>query len=186
MNLNNQLGIHGRFAIRVKRADGTYKPLWQENRLGRFIRRHFGADFQGALALGRWTTEMVTPNLVVTAGKAGTASRINGSGGEAAFTYLAVGTGTTSPAAGNTTLETEITDSGLARASATVSRSTTTVTNDTAVLDKVFSVTGTKAVTEAGALNASSAGTLLGRQTFSAINVVNLDTLEITYKFQVS
>ena len=114
------------------------------------------------------------------------ASRCNGSGGEAAFTYLAVGIGTTAPAAGNTALETEITDSGLARASATVSRVTTTVSNDTAQLDKTWNVTGTKAVTEAGAFNAASSGTLLGRQTFSAVNVANGDTLQVIYKFQMS
>lgn len=135
---------------------------------------------------GRFKAIRQIKNLVVSAGKAGVASRINGSGAEAAFTYLAVGTGTTAAAAGDTTLEAEIVDSGLARAAATCTRVTTSVTNDTAQLDKTFSVTGTKAVTEAGALNAASTGTLLGRQVFSAVNVVNGDSLQITYKFQVS
>lgn len=125
-------------------------------------------------------------NLIVTAGKAGMASRLNGSGGEAAFTYLAVGIGTGAAAAGDTTLGSEITDSGLARAAATVSRVTTTVTNDTARLVYSWTVSGTKAVTEAGAFNASSAGTLLGRQVFSAINVESGDTLQLTYDFAIS
>lgn len=122
-------------------------------------------------------------NLIVNAGLAGLASRINGSGAEAAFTYLAVGTGTTGAAAGNTALETEITDSGLARSAATASRTTTTATDDTAKLSKTWSVTGTKAVTEVGALNAASTGTLLGRQTFTAVNVVSGDSLQIDYSF---
>jgi hypothetical protein len=53
-------------------------------------------------------------------------------------------------------------------------------------LDKTWNVTGTKAVTEAGAFNAASVGTMLGRQTFSAVNVANGDTLQVIYKFQMS
>lgn len=125
-------------------------------------------------------------NLVTNAGFAGIASRINGSGAEAAGTYLAVGTGTNAAAAGDTTLQTEITDSGLARVAATASRVTTTVTNDTAQLLTTFTVTGTKAVTEAGYLNASSAGVLFARSVFSAVNVVNGDSLQLTYKIKVA
>lgn len=128
----------------------------------------------------------IVHNLITTTGKAGLASRIGGSGAEAAFTYLAVGVGTTAAAVGNTTLETEITDSGLARVNATASRVTTSVTNDTAQLVTTFTVTGTKAVTEAGILNASSVGTLLCRQVFTAVNVVNGDSLQLTYKVQAS
>lgn len=125
-------------------------------------------------------------NLITSAGKAGAASRINGAGAEAAFTYLAVGVGTNAAAAGDTTLQTEITDSGLARVNATASRVTTTVTNDTAQLANTFSVSGTKAVTEAGILNAGASGTLLSRQVFSAINVINGDSLAMTYKVACS
>lgn len=178
--------IKGELTFKVRDKWGRTKQLWQENWLGKLIRKTLGVDLQGISFLGRWTDQLVFNNLVVNAGLAGMASRCNGSGGEAAFTYLAVGTGTTAPAAGNTALETEITDSGLARASATVSRVTTTVTNDTAQLDKTWNVTGTKAVTEAGAFNAASSGTLLGRQTFSAVNVANGDTLQVIYKFQMS
>ena len=98
------------------------------------------------------------------------------------FDYIAVGTGTTAAAATDTALETEITDSGLARAAGTGTRVTTTVTNDTAQLATTFSVTGSKAVTEVGMLNAASAGDLLARQVFSALNVVNGDSLAITWK----
>jgi len=134
---------------------------------------------------GVWSDSRLISNLVVSAGAAGVASRINGAGSEAAFTYIAVGIGTTAAAAGNTTLESEIVDSGLARAAATASRVTTDVTNDTAQLLYTFSVTGTKAVTESGVLNAASAGTLLARQVFSAVNVVNGDSLQVTWKLDV-
>lgn len=135
---------------------------------------------------GRIKEGRIVKNLITTVGKALIAGRINGSGAPAAATYLAVGTGTTAAAAGDTTLETEITDSGLARVNATVSLVTTTTTNDTAQLLTTFTVTGTKAVTEAGILNASSSGTLLSRQVFSAVNVVNGDSLQLTYKVACS
>ena len=135
---------------------------------------------------GRIKGVRISKNLVTNAGFAGIASRINGAGAEAAGTYLAVGTGTNAAAAGDTTLQTEITDSGLARAAATASRVTTTVTNDTARLVYTWSVSGTKAVTEAGYLNASSSGVLFARSVFSAVNVVNGDSLQLTYNIKVA
>ncbi len=179
-------GIRGEIMFQVRDKDGKLKKLWNENVLGKFLRTRLGLDLQGIFFLGRWDTKMQFHNLIPSAGKAGMASRCNGVGSEAAFTYLAVGIGTTAPASGNTALESEITDSGLERAAATCTRITTSVTNDTAQLDKTWTVSGSKAVTEAGALNASSNGTLLGRQTFTAINVVSGDSLQITYKFQFS
>lgn len=125
-------------------------------------------------------------NLITSTGKAGAASRINGAGAEPAFTYLAVGIGTNPAAAGDTTLQSEITDSGLERAAATCTRVTTTVTNDTAQLDKTWSVSGTKSVTECGIFNAASVGVLLGRQVFAAVNVVSGDSLQVIYRVSVS
>lgn len=124
-------------------------------------------------------------NLITNAGFAGAASRLNGAGGEAAFTYIAMGTGTTAAAVTDTTLQTELSTSGLSRVNATATRVTTSVTNDTAQLANTFSVTGTVAVTESGILNAASTGTLLARQVFSAINVVNGDSLAVTWKVQM-
>lgn len=135
---------------------------------------------------GRIKEGRVVHNLVTSAGKAGAASRLNGSGAAAAFTYLAVGTGTTAAAIGDTTLQTEVATSGLSRVNATVSLVTTSVTNDTAQLQNTFSVSGTVAVTEAGILNAASVGTLLCRQVFSAVNVVSGDSFVLTYKVQCS
>ena len=125
-------------------------------------------------------------NLVVDAGLAAVAGLILTDVSVNDFDYIAVGTGTVAPAAGDTALGAEIVDSGLARAAATGTRITTTKTNDTAQLQLTFSVTGTKAVTEAGMFNAASSGDMLARQTFSAVNVVNGDSLTITWKIQVS
>lgn len=147
---------------------------------------HFAAyGVQLPFITGGYTYSMRGANLVTSAGKAGVASRINGDGSEAAFTYIAIGTGTTAAAAGDTTLQTEITTNGGQRAAATVSRTTTDVTNDTARMVKTFSFTGSFAVTEAGCLNAASSGTLLNRQVFSAVNVVNGDSLQVTIDIDV-
>ena len=136
---------------------------------------------------GKIIEERHLENLVTSAGKAGIASRISGAGAEAAFTYVAIGIGTTAAAIGDTTLVSEITTVGGQRAAdASLTRETTTVTNDTAVIDYTYTFTGTLAVTESGILNASSAGTLLSRRVFSAINVVSGDSLQVIWKFQVS
>jgi len=135
---------------------------------------------------GKVIGEVNEDNLVVTVGKALITALMGAVGSPAAVTYLALGIGTTAAAAGNTTLESEIVDSGLQRASATVSQQTTTTTNDTLQLTKTFTATGSKAITEIGALNASSGGTLLGRRVFSAVNVVSTDQIQVTYSFQIS
>lgn len=179
------IGLSGEMTFSLKGAYGQKKKLWQENRLGKFIRTHFGLDLK-VMGLGRSVDELVVKNLITTTGKALTAGRINASGAPAAVTYLAVGIGTTAANAADTALEDEIVDSGLERAAATCTLVTTTTTNDTAQLVKSWSVTGSKAVTECGAFNDATTGTILGRQVFSAINVISGDTLAITYKFKVS
>lgn len=125
-------------------------------------------------------------NTIVSAGKAGLASRIGGAGGEAAFTYLAVGTNSTAVSAGDTTLGTELASDGLSRAAATASRTTTSVTNDTARLSVTFSVSGTQVLREVGIFNASSGGTMLCRTVFAAVTVNNGDSLTINYDIQSS
>lgn len=185
-SFNDSHKIIGEQTFIVRDKFGKVKKLWNENRIGKFIREKLGFDLQGIFFLGHWGDKMVVRNLVTNAGFAGMASRCNGSGAEAAFTYLAVGTGATAANAADTTLQTEITGSGLDRAAATCTRVTTTQTNDTAQLDYTWSVSGTKAITECGALNANAAGVLLGRQVFSAINVVSGDQVQMTYKFKFS
>ena len=89
---------------------------------------------------------------------------------ETKFGYLAIGTGTTAEAASDTALENEI-----ARKAASVSQTTTTVTDDTALLEATFSsedgLSGTSNVSEAGIFNASSGGILLARKVFSAVPI---------------
>lgn len=193
----------------VRDAQGNIKKIFNHNRLGSYFVRIIRLFVKNPIAndgqikpgifnrmaiyginipffMGSWEDKRVIHNLITSAGKAGAASRINGAGGEAAFIYIAMGTGTTPAAAGDTTLETELASAGLSRVSATASRVTTSVTNDTAQLSTVFSVSGTVTVTESGVLNASSGGTLLCRQTFTGIPLVNGDTLTVTWKIQAA
>jgi hypothetical protein len=46
--------------------------------------------------------------------------------------------------------------------------------------------TGTIAITESGVFNAATAGTLLARQVFTAVNVVSGDSIQFTWKIQAS
>ena len=178
--------VTGKMEMRVLDKNGNPKQLWDENRLGRFLRSKGGLSLQGVPFLGKWAETKSLENLVVDAGLAGIASRINGAGAEAVFEYLAVGSGTTSPVDGDTALEAEIATGGASRAAATTSRETTNVSDDTAVLDYTWSITAALSITEAGALNDTSSGVLLGRQVFSAVNVSDGDSFQLTYKFTAS
>ncbi len=118
-------------------------------------------------------------NTIVTTGKSAMSGLLLSDVSETAFDYIAIGTGTTSVAAGNTALETES-----MRVAGTGTQTTTTTTNDTAHLESTFNITSTLAITESGMLNASTSGTLLNRTTFSAINVENGDELIIKWSIQ--
>ncbi len=161
----------------------TENPIGEDGLVKPGVFNYFSAyGVQIPFITGNFGNVRNIANLVTNAGLAAIASRINGSGAEAAFTYIEVGTGTNAAAAGDTALQTAITDSGLARANSSVSRVTTTVTNDTAQMVNSFTVTAPKAVTESGVLNAASGGTLLCRQVFSVMNVDNGDLFQVTWK----
>ena len=126
---------------------------------------------------GNIKQEVVIPNLVVTVGKNFIASRMKDATATA-MTHMAIGSGTTAAAVGDTTLGTE-----LGRVALT---STTVTTNNVAYVATFPAGTGTGAVTEAGLFNASSAGTLLCRTVFSVINKGAADTLGITWTVTVN
>jgi len=136
-------------------------------------------------AKGKVKEKRIVENVVTDVGKAAVAGLINGLV-TAAFKYIAIGTGTTSPSASDTALESEV-----KRKEASVDRATTNVTNDTAVLTASFSkadgLTGTMAVTESGVFNAGSGGDMLARVVFDALNM-NWDagdTLTVEWRIQV-
>jgi len=124
-------------------------------------------------------------NLVTTVGFAQLAL-LAGDASAVPFTYIAVGTSSTAPAVGDTTLTAEITDTGLERAAGTVSRVTTTGANDTYQITKTWTATGAKTIEEVGVFNASSAGTMLSHALTTSKAVANGETLTATYKLKMA
>lgn len=116
------------------------------------------------------------PNLVVTAGKNFIASRIVGTASPI-MSHMAIGTGTATPAAGDTTLGTE---------AGRVSTTGTASTNQVTFTSTFPAGTGTGAITEAGVFNAASLGTLLCRTTFPVVNKAAGDSIAITWVVTVS
>ncbi len=118
-----------------------------------------------------------TKNLVVTAGKNFVASRMKDTT-KAAMTHMAVGTGTTAAAAGNTTLVSETDRNALT--------STTVTNNEIAYVCTWAAGDATAALTEAGIFNASSGGDMLCRTVFSVVNKGASDSMTITWTVTVS
>jgi len=96
---------------------------------------------------------MAAGSIIPNEGLAELAGLAGDSGSPTAFTVLAVGSGDTTPAVGDSALASEITDSGLARAAATVTLATTNVTDDTLQLYKQWTVSATKTIKEVGFTN---------------------------------
>ena len=115
-------------------------------------------------------------NLVVTAGKNYVADRMKNN--STVMSHMAVGSGTTAAAAGQTALGTEL---------GRVSLTSTTVSSNVVTYVATFAAgTCTGAVTEAGILNASSNGTMLCRTVFSVVNKGSADSMTITWTVTVS
>ena len=121
--------------------------------------------------------EIIVPNLVVTTGKNFIASRIKDASATA-MTHMAIGTGSTAAAVGNTALGSEAGRVALA--------STTVSTNNVAYVATFPAGTGTGAITEAGLFNASSSGTMLCRTVFQVVNKGASDSMTITWTVTVS
>ena len=104
-------------------------------------------------------------------------------GSQTAFTYVANGTGSTAFAATQTALVGENANTyGFGRASATVSRTTTTQTNDTLTFAKTWTATGSVTVREIGVFNASSSGVMLHRTVLAADkSIVSGETFTLSY-----
>ena len=116
-------------------------------------------------------------NLVVDTGLAFIASRMKDASATA-MSHMAIGTGTSAAASGNTTLGTEA-----ARVALT---STTVTSNAVAYVCSFAAGTGTGAITEAGILNGASGSTLLCRTVFSVVNKGASDSMTITWTVTIS
>lgn len=131
-------------------------------------------------ANGKIVREFKVPNLVVTTGKNYIAGKMitTTTNTPAAMTHMAIGTGTTTPAAADTALGTE---------AGRVTLSGSVVSTNTVTYTATFPAgTGTGAITEAGIFNASTVGTLLCRTTFPVVNKAVGDTVAVTWVVTVS
>jgi hypothetical protein len=116
-------------------------------------------------------------NLVVTTGKGYVASRMKDATATA-MSHMAVGTGSTAAAAGDTTLGGE---------AARVALASTTVSGAVVTYVATFPAgTGTAALTEAAVLNASSSGTMLCRTVFLTVNKSANDSMSISWAVTAS
>ena len=143
---------------------------------------HDGLKITGAVEItlfdkdGQVKDQRSIKNLVVTTGKTFIAARMVGT--PAVMSHMAIGSGTTAADATDTALETE-----LGRVALASSTSSGAVVTHTATFG---AGTGTGAVTEAGVLNASSAGTLQCRSVFPVVNKGADDGMSITWTITVS
>ena len=117
-------------------------------------------------------------NLVVDAGLDFIASRMKDATATA-MTHMALGSGSTAAAAGNT-------DLGSILGSREALDSTTVTANAIAYVSSFEAGDATGAVTEAGLFNASSGGTMLCRTVFSVVNKQADDSMTVTWTVTIS
>jgi hypothetical protein len=122
-------------------------------------------------------------NLRTNAGGDAQASQMGNTATQAAAcNYIALSNDATAPAAGDTTLASEIAANGLSRAQGTYAH-----TNGTSsfTIQKVFTATGTQASQKTGLFNAASSGTLCFENTYTQVTVNSGDTLTVTWTINI-
>lgn len=149
MNIDNTLKVTGFLDIRLYDKDGVLKDV------------------------------RAVKNLVVTAGKVVIADRLGDSTpSKDAMTHMALGTGNTAAANGDTTLQTE---------AGRVALTSATPSSNTVVYVATFGAgTATGAIVEAGLFNDGTTGDMLCRSVFSTITKGASDSLTITWTVTVS
>lgn len=124
--------------------------------------------------------ERRTENVIVTSGRAWVLQQICSSAivTSQSISHLAIGTGTTAPATSDTGLASENTRKAIG------TFTTTNLTSNPPSWQAATSFATNEANTtvgEVGLFNSSSAGTMLGRATFTTINKTTSNTLSISY-----
>jgi hypothetical protein len=147
--IQESMKLHGAITLMLKKANGDVETVHKDN-----IIVDVGFDFI-ANAIGK------------------SSSRPGVMG------WIALGTGTTAAAAGQTALVTEI-DRNAATYAHTAGTKTFTFTADFAAGD------ATGAITEAGVFNASSSGIMLDRVVFPVVNKGADDSLTAVFTFTMS
>lgn len=164
-------------AVMQNIMEKSEKPMFAVNGIWKFFKKHFDADIVIPLITGQWKYGGIVTNTITDVGKKICADQVGGTT-TAPVTAVAIGIGTPS----TTALGSEIASGGGSRGAATVSNQTTSSTGDTERWIKTYNFTSTFAVTEEGLFdNNTSGGKMLASQSFSAVNVNNGDSLQITH-----
>src|SRR5215475_3265041 len=100
--------------------------------------------------------------------------------------FIGIGTGATGAARTAAASDTALTTEVETRSSGTESTVTTTQTGDTYQSQGTISITGTRAVDESGLFDASSSGNMITSATLNVINLLNGDSLQLTWKVQIT
>jgi len=124
-------------------------------------------------------------NLVVTVGKNWITSRIQGVV-DGVMSHIAIGTGVTAAAAGDTALQTEVARGALTTSGGTAVANV--ITFETFFAADVPNVTApaTTPITEAGIFNDPTTGSMLAHTIFTVVQKGELDTLTISWEITIS
>lgn len=131
---------------------------------------------------GRLQQEVLTKNLVVGTGLYHIADQLSDSG-EAAMSHMAVGTGTSTPALGDTALGNQLEDR---HAFSAKTQGSGASANKVTYVAEWPAGHATGAITEAGIFNSDSAGQMLCRATFAVINKGPSDTMTLTWELTIN
>lgn len=175
----------------VTRADGTVEPAVTQryestgHKIGRVLRTVRKALPWALLALVATRYHAVAgllpaATVIVNGGQAIDSNLVSGIGGTVPK-YVAWGTGAGTAGVTDTTLFTETTEE--ARTSGTVTRVTTTVTNDTLqVVGSITVVTSNKTITNVGLFDAVTTGNLYLKSDFTGQALLIGDSITFTIK----
>jgi len=147
----------------------------------------FGVNVIGEVHLQMWRPDgsvkydTCFPNLVVNDGLYHIADQLSDQG-EGAMSHMAVGTGTTAAAAGDTALETELDRNALT----STTQGSGASANQVAYVGDWAAGDGTGALTEAGIFNQAGAGDILCRTVFSVKNKGAGDSMTLTWTITFS
>lgn len=128
---------------------------------------------------GQVKEDVLLKNLVVNTGLNFIVNRMKDAAA-GVMSHMSLGTGTTAAAAGDTTLETEISGSRVTLTSTTVTA------NQITYIASFAAGVGTGAVTEAGIFNAGTSGTMLCRTVFPVVNKQSGDSMTVTWTVTVN
>lgn len=174
-------GMKGIVRIQLLDKEGNNKLLFQGNKLWDVIRKSLGVDLKIPFVTGMYTKEGLMYNTITNAGLSECAKLLGGVSADP-ISHMAIGIGT----GGTTALNSEIATGGGERAGVTPTSETTSTSGDTVRSVNTYEFTDTFAVTEEGLFNATPAGDMIAYRTFSAINVANGDSLQITHDIVLS